>query len=260
MKRSPSRLGEAARRLHESTTLTEALTWLARGLWARQHKDAACSPERTPDPDALAEWLPACPVKVWAEVGEVLAQRDLTSTSGLGAAASMVGLAMHARIGGAVHVGEADPPPTDGLLFHWRPRPGAAALVMGSVHELWLARPDRRRGPHPLGPLVMAWQAAQGAPMGRMTVTAARGIVRRPKAVSNLIRAPWLDAPVEAAIVDGLPMARGLPRPPTAGRGACGSGSLRRRGRGVPGGPPTGGCSRWAACLARHSPRTCSWC
>ena len=80
-----------------------------------------------------------------------------------------------------------------------------------SLHRRWVALPDDKRGAHPLGPLVKAWQAARGDPPSAVVVRERHGMTWRAKRLSSIMRAPWNSVPVDAAMVDSQPMAANLP-------------------------------------------------
>lgn len=134
------------------------------------------------------------------------------------------------------HDGAGCPPervPTTASLSAWLPECpadawGAAADHAGGfhadklansiviLHRRWVALPEDKRGAHPLGPLVKAWQAARGDPPSAVVVKTRRGMVRRSKRLSSLVQAPWDIVPVDAAMVDGQPLAANLPDLPAS--------------------------------------------
>lgn len=184
----------------EAVSADAILTALAKLLWWVKYDGADCPMERIPDADALAKWVQHCPPETWAAARERSA--SLLDHNGLNGSGSR----KYTLLEIAILTGGKS-------LAMGQPTAAAMADTVELLHRHWGGR-----GKHPLGPLVRAWQATQGSPLAQASVNAvATGgeserqyMVRRPRTVSGILRAHW----VEAAVVDGEPMALTVPDKP----------------------------------------------
>ena len=185
-----------------AVTAASILAALARALWHNARDGAKCPDNRVPAPAVLTSWLPECPAEAWTSaIGRDVAlpvdiPNDARPDGRTDAALPIVWwIQLTAR--------DHDP-------ASW---PEQVARLIVHTHKRWLLNPDL---PHPLAPLVAAWQRRPG-PLSSATVTATAhdradgGMIRRPAVVSTLRRIQWRpdvgEPLVTGAVVDGAPMA-----------------------------------------------------
>ena len=169
---------------------------MARKLWNKEHPDRPCPADHIPTLADLAVWLIE-----WPEAAALEAAQRLEAILPLdnpnlrwrweGVSDARMVARMVASEGGNMH--------------------GLPAIPAAVVHQIWLDAPKANRTKHPMAPLVKAWQERARSP-GKVTVTTAAGMTRRPELVSTLRRTPWADHySLETVPVDGEPMTARMP-------------------------------------------------
>ena len=128
------------------TDNTAVLEAVARAIWHDSHRGAPCPTTAIPTRETLRDWLTQCPENALHEANRRLATvYDDT---------------------GATWVILATPPSRDGAAP--TPLDLRASLIdriglqtfhsIAEVHQMWSDLPEQAQPPHPLGPLVSAWQ------------------------------------------------------------------------------------------------------
>ena len=155
------RLTEAIEALHTADGADAQIAAVATYEHAKATKGKRTSPERIPTCQAMVDWLPVCPEHAWRDMWhrmpELETQDGVRSRSGstwLCAVALSASMNWRWRIGKGLWHGD----PREGVpRFHWEVTSDSLAEAIQGVHSSWMAIPETRRGPHPLGPLVLAW-------------------------------------------------------------------------------------------------------
>ena len=193
---------------------------LARAIWEKSRGED-CPPEAIPAPEDLAAWLPDCPDETGAEAGERLAcvvrfatgrEKDrLEAGAGAGAgkpkAEDEAGDVFPPLAGKPwakdVFTLLALMPWADAGRWRWVAAPGetgpalraacdfapvslAASCELAEIHHAWQSMPRAGRPPHPLAPLVAAWQGGERSKYARTET-------RRDTRILPAVR--WSEAP-----------------------------------------------------------------
>ena len=181
---------------------------LARGCWSESHSDE-CPQDYVPTPFDLAWWLPRCPQDAIDECGTLLSPLFDGRYSWWERDPGRLGLSL------AAYVWEPH-----GFFFFPMPLhlAGKGSFVpLEDVHAAWLNLPKDRRPRYPLAPIWEAWKQHVEEESRRrledehVSVTIIGGLVRRPRPLSAVLYTPWERVAVDAATVDGLPLAAAIP-------------------------------------------------
>ena len=156
------RLTEAIEELHAAEGADAQLAAIATYEYAKQTKGACIPSKEIPTCALMAPWLPDCPERAWIASWERMPEfeapngvRYRTGSSQLHAIAMSAALNWSWRVGQGPWRGpsEAGRP-----RIQWDVTADNLSEVVQETHSMWLATPEQQRGPHPIGPLVRAWQ------------------------------------------------------------------------------------------------------
>ncbi len=189
-----------------ASTGAEILAALLRGEWHKTHGlEKNFPPALALTEPTLNAWLPDCPIETRIE-----SERLLDEVLGVESVWSVPENEADGQMRALLAMPEASPGKPS--FLRWSRR------TIAEVQKSWTA--SRPRVKHPLAPLVREWLAKSGNTISRtkVTVTARGGMVRRPKRFSKLLHAPWEQASVDAARVDGEPIATPVPDVPIPNR------------------------------------------
>ena len=182
---------------------------LARRCWSESH-GAGCPQEYVPTPFDLAWWLPNCPQEARDECAALLPRLFNGRYCWWEPDPGRVGLSVAAYIWEPNYFVLCPTPLNPAGKGYFAP--------LEEVHAAWLNLPEDRRPQHPLAPLWAAWQQHVEEESRRrrlgdeyVTATAIVGLVRRPRPFSACLHTPWERVAVDAATVDGQPLAAAIP-------------------------------------------------
>ena len=188
--------------LQDTETSDNVCEVIARLCWAKAHEGETCPSNRIPNEATLARW--------WNELPHHVSFMALFKVIGLledlfGETAVIVPWPMGLS-------------PRELRVFFDSPNgagePMSRGMDLYTAHRKLLEYSKQRSDLHHfLEPLVDAWQRLSAVPMEaiRVTATTPGAMVRRPRQLSAVVHTPWENVAVDAATVDGEPIATMVP-------------------------------------------------
>ena len=151
-------------KLSEACTFDEVIKVLALRAWYTTHNSEDCPTEYIPVEDDLCDWITDCDEQIQTQTSEYL--NSLFSPPKSGSwhwwrifSKQDPSLKIFAALCYIEH--QENGKKRYQLALHWNEQGqtiGPAAYSLKQVHAAWKAIPQDRRPPHPLGPIVEAWQ------------------------------------------------------------------------------------------------------
>lgn len=157
-----ARLTEVLEALHEARGADAQLAAIAAYEHAKATKGERIAPERIPTCASMVEWLPDCPEHAWRDMWHRKPESDSQDGCRIRSGQTWlcaIGLSASANWRWRVGKGPWHGDPREGVpRIHWDVTVDSLAEAIQTVHSSWLALPAARRGAHPLGPIIRAWQ------------------------------------------------------------------------------------------------------
>lgn len=152
-------------KLSEACTSDEVIKVLALRAWYTTHNGEDCPAEYIPGEDDLCDWITYCDEQIQTQASEHLNSLFSPPKSG-----SWHWWRIFSKQDPSLKIFAAlcyieyqeNGKKRYELALHWNEQGqtiGPAAYSLEQVHDAWKAIPQNRRPPHPLAPLVEAWQA-----------------------------------------------------------------------------------------------------